>query len=100
MPRADVVLAHQSLHTFFAGRKSERAQLPCHPGRTVGAFQLLVDGSDQGEHVRIGEALALRAPRALSSLVAAHVERLAHRVQSDTPCITRRSMRASQYILG
>ena len=60
VPCPNAVLTHQPLHTRLAGWVSTSPQLPHHPGRTVGAFERLVDGLNQGVHLRIGEPLPLR----------------------------------------
>ena len=75
VPPPNAVLTHQPLDARLAGRVSPSTQLPHQPRRTVGAFERLVDGPNQGEHLRIGEPLALGAATALPGAVTTDADR-------------------------
>jgi hypothetical protein len=70
----DAVLPHQSLDPLFAGRVTTVAQFAHHAGRPVGPLQLGVDGLDQGQHLRIGQPLAIPRASALPCVIPANAD--------------------------
>src|ERR1700754_227725 len=86
---SDTVVAHQPLHTCFAGWKPGRANLFGHARRAVGAFDLDVNRPNQREQLRIGQPLTLGRAAALPGAIAidAYTKDLAQRRQRIVPAL-------------
>ncbi len=65
----DAVLPHQPLHTLLARRESPVTQFAHHAWATVGSLQLVVDGLDQRQHLRVRQPLAIRTASAFPCLI-------------------------------
>lgn len=65
VPRMDAVLAPETLDARLASWEAAFPHLPHHPRRTIRALELVMDGLDQGEQLRVRQALALGITAAL-----------------------------------
>ena len=76
----DPVVAHHSFDPFLAGREASGTQLAHHARAAVGPFEFAMNQADQGQHLAVRQALAIRLAATLPGPIAADadVEHVAH----------------------